>query len=96
MAYAGSNDDVIDDVTLPLKAKIVIPISLRPVISKTVRDRDSVTESLGGLVPVLSLVGNDEAGIMFIVVLYSTVNEPINAIATCCPSLLCRWRLDNN
>jgi len=37
MAYGGSNDDVIDDI------KVVIPISLRPVISKTAQDRDSVT-----------------------------------------------------
>jgi len=43
MAYGGLNDDVIDDVTWPLKVKIVIPISLRPVISKTARDRDLVT-----------------------------------------------------
>ena len=42
MAYGGPNDDVIDDVTWPSKVKVVIPISLRPVISKTARDRDSV------------------------------------------------------
>jgi len=32
MAYGRSNDDVIDDVTLPWKVKVVILISLRPVI----------------------------------------------------------------
>jgi len=37
MAYGESNDDVIDDVTWPWKVKVVIPISLRPVISKTAR-----------------------------------------------------------
>jgi len=42
MAYGGSNDDVIDDVTWPWKVKVVIPIPFRPVISKTARDRDSV------------------------------------------------------
>jgi len=42
MAYGGSNDDVIDDVTRPSKVKVMIPISYRPVISKTARDRDSV------------------------------------------------------
>jgi len=43
MAYGGSNDDVIDDVMRPRKVKVVTPISSRPVISKTARDRDSVT-----------------------------------------------------
>ena len=33
MAYGRSNDDVIDDVTWPLEFKVVILISLRPVIS---------------------------------------------------------------
>jgi len=33
MAYGGSNDDVIDDVTRPRKVKVVIPISFMPVIS---------------------------------------------------------------
>jgi len=33
MAYGGSNDDVIDDVTWPWKVKVVIPISFMPVIS---------------------------------------------------------------
>jgi len=42
MAYGGSNDDVIDDVTSPSKVKVIIPISLRSVISKMARDRDSV------------------------------------------------------
>ena len=42
MAYGRSSDDVIDDVTWPWKVKVVIPISLRPIISKTARDRDSV------------------------------------------------------
>jgi len=44
MAYGGSNDDVIDDVTWLWKVKVVIPIYLKPVISKTARDnRDLVT-----------------------------------------------------
>jgi len=43
MAYGGSNDDVIDDVAWQQKLKVVIPISLRPIISKTARDRDLVT-----------------------------------------------------
>jgi len=38
MAYGGSNDDVIDDVKWPSKVKVVIPISLKPVISKTAQD----------------------------------------------------------
>jgi len=42
MACGGLNDDVIDDVTWPSKVKVVIPVSLRPVVSKTARDRDSV------------------------------------------------------
>ena len=42
MAYGRSNDDAIDDVTWPSRVKVVIPISLRPVISKTARDRVSV------------------------------------------------------
>ena len=42
MAYGRSNDDIIDDVAWQRKVKVVIPISLRPVISKTTRDRDSV------------------------------------------------------
>jgi len=40
--YGRSNDDVIDDVTWPSKVKVMIPIYLRPVISKTARDKDSV------------------------------------------------------
>jgi len=43
MAFGGSNDDVIDDVAWQQKVKVVIPISSRPVISKTARDRDLVT-----------------------------------------------------
>jgi len=43
MAYGGSNDDIIDDVAWQWKVKVVIPISLRPVISKTAQDRDLVT-----------------------------------------------------
>jgi len=43
MAYGGSNDDVIDNVTWPWKVKVVMPISFRPIISKMARDRDSVT-----------------------------------------------------
>jgi len=43
MAYGWLNDDVIDDLTWPWKVKVVIPISLRPIISKTARDRDSGT-----------------------------------------------------
>jgi len=43
MAYGRSNDDVIDDVTRPRNVKIVTPISLRPVISKTAWDRHLVT-----------------------------------------------------
>jgi len=42
MAYGRSNHDVIDDVAWPWKVKVVILISLRPVISKTAWDRDSV------------------------------------------------------
>jgi len=38
MAYGGSNDDVIDDVTWPWKVQVMIPISLRPVILKLVWD----------------------------------------------------------
>jgi len=38
----ADHDDVIDDVMWPSKVKVVIQISLRPVISKTARDRDSV------------------------------------------------------
>jgi len=34
MAYDGSNDDVIDDVTWPWKVKFVLPISFRLVILK--------------------------------------------------------------
>jgi len=34
MAYGGSNDDVIDDVTWPWKVKVMIPISLRPSFRK--------------------------------------------------------------
>jgi len=42
VAYGGSNDDVIDDVMLPSMVKVVIPISLRPLISKTAQDRGLV------------------------------------------------------
>jgi len=38
MAYVGSNDDVIDDVTWSSRVKVVIPISLKPVIWKMPRD----------------------------------------------------------
>jgi len=43
MAYGGLNDDVIVivDVKWPWKVKVVIPISLRPVISKTARDPET-------------------------------------------------------
>jgi len=43
MAHGRSNDDVIDNVTSPWKVKVVFPISLMPVISKTARDIDLVT-----------------------------------------------------
>jgi len=43
MAYVGTNDDVINDVMWPWKVKVVTPISLMHVISKTARDRDLVT-----------------------------------------------------
>jgi len=39
MAYGRFNDDIIDDVTRPWKVKVMIPISLRPIISKTAWDR---------------------------------------------------------
>jgi len=42
MAYGGSNDDVIDEVTWSSEFKVVILISLKPIISKTAWDRDSV------------------------------------------------------
>ena len=56
MAYRGSNDDLIDDVMWPWKVKVVIPKSLRPVISKTARVRDSVT--MGHLQEMESAVSN--------------------------------------
>jgi len=34
MAYGGSSDEVINDVTWPWKVKVVIPISLRPLFRK--------------------------------------------------------------
>jgi len=43
MAYGGSNDDVIDDVMWPWKVKVVIPISLRPVISYKIHLADICT-----------------------------------------------------
>jgi len=43
MAHGGTKDDVIDHVTWPWKVKVVTPISLMHVISKTARDKDSVT-----------------------------------------------------
>jgi len=39
--FETSNDDVINVVIWPWKVKVMTPISLRPVISKTARDRDS-------------------------------------------------------
>jgi len=56
MAYDGSIDDVIDDVTWPWKVKVVIPKSLASVISKTSRVRDSVT--MGHLKEMESTVSN--------------------------------------
>jgi len=56
MAYGGSNDDLIDDVSQLWKVKVVIPKSLRPVISKTARVRDSVT--IGHLKEMESAVSN--------------------------------------
>jgi len=43
MAYGRSNDDVIDDVTWPWKVKVVIPISIRPVISYKIHLADICT-----------------------------------------------------
>ena len=56
MAYGGSIDDVIDDVTWPWKVKVVIPKSLASVISKTVQARDSFT--MGHLKEMESTVSN--------------------------------------
>ena len=56
MVYGRNNDDVIDDVTWPWKVKVVIPKSLRPVISKTARVRDLVT--MGHLNEMESAVSN--------------------------------------
>jgi len=42
MAYVGSNDDVIDDVTWPWKVKVVIPLSLRPVFRKRIEIQTSL------------------------------------------------------
>jgi len=56
MAYGRSNDDVIDDVAWQRKVKVIIPISLRPVISKTARDRDLVT--MGHLSEMACVVSN--------------------------------------
>jgi len=43
MAYGRSNDDVICDVTWPWKVKVVIPISLRSVISYKIHLADICT-----------------------------------------------------
>jgi len=43
MAYGGSNDDVIDDVTCPWKVKVVILISLGPVVSYKIHLADICT-----------------------------------------------------
>jgi len=43
MTYGGSNDDISDDVTWRWKVKVLMPKSLRPIISKTARIRASVT-----------------------------------------------------
>jgi len=43
MAYGRSNDDVIDDVTWPSEFKVVILISLRPVISYKIHLADICT-----------------------------------------------------
>jgi len=56
MAYGGLNDDVIDDVTWRWKVMVVIPKSLRPVILKTARVRDSIT--MGHLKEMESAVSN--------------------------------------
>jgi len=56
MAYAGSKDDVIDDVTWSWKVKVVTTISLSAIISKTARDRDSVT--MGHLQEMVYAVSN--------------------------------------
>ena len=57
MAYGGSKDDVIDDVTWSWKVKVVTPIYLSAIISKTARDRDSVT--MGHLSEMAYVVPND-------------------------------------
>ena len=56
MTYGGSNDDVINDITWPWKVKVMIPVSLRPVISKKARDRVSVT--MGHLLEMARVVSN--------------------------------------
>jgi len=43
MTYGGSIGHVTDDVMWPRKFKIVTQIWKMPIISKMVRDRDSVT-----------------------------------------------------
>jgi len=44
MAYGLSNGHVTDDVTLPLKVKLVTPIRLEHNISKTAGFGDSVSK----------------------------------------------------
>jgi len=56
MAHGGTKDDVIDYVTWPWKVKVVTPISLMHVISKTAQDRDSVT--MGHLKEMQSALSN--------------------------------------
>jgi len=47
-ACGESNGHVIDNVMRPLKVKVVTPIYVGPIISKTARDTDSVTmEQIG-------------------------------------------------
>ena len=45
MAYGLSNGHVTDDVTWPLKVKLVTPIRWESDISKTAGDRDSVPKN---------------------------------------------------
>ena len=42
MGNGESNGHVTDDVTLPRKAKVVTPLCLTPIISKTAGDTDLV------------------------------------------------------
>jgi len=92
MAYGGSNDDVIDDVTWPSKVKVVIPLSLRPVISRGTISHPTLYKSCTKihLADMCTLWAPSSLNDRHLAKLQVRIRKLIASTAQCVGALLCR------